>query len=167
MRVSDVLRVKGTDVTTVDEATPVAEVISLLTRHRIGAVLVTTARDVAGAPIDPLDPDADAAATDGDGPNHVIGILSERDIVWHLAGGGLDPMAPAAAVMTPVLHTCQPDDPVESVMAKMTEHRVRHVPVLVGGALVGVVSIGDVVKHRLDELEFERAQLARYITDSV
>ena len=94
----------------------------------------------------------------------VDGIVSERDVVRALHERGAGLLAdPVSSVMTAQVHTCVPTAGVEELARTMTEHRVRHVPVVEDGALVGIVSIGDVVKARLDELEEERAQLVDYI----
>ncbi len=92
------------------------------------------------------------------------GIVSERDVVrcLHRDGAGvLD--ATVADIMTAVVHTCAPDDDVETLNATMTEHRIRHLPVLADGRMVGIVSIGDVVKSQIAELETEREHLVRYL----
>lgn len=94
----------------------------------------------------------------------LAGIVSERDIVRRLASDGpalLD--RPVADLMEADVHTCAGSDNVHQLMQLMTEHRIRHLPVVVEGALTGIISIGDVVKHRLDELEDEANQLKRYI----
>ncbi|MFW6775637.1 CBS domain-containing protein [Nocardioides sp. CPCC 205120] len=141
MRIQDVAR-RGRIVTTRPEAS-VADLVALLAEHGIGAVVVL---DAAGG---------------------LAGIASERDVVRRLAAGVADdtPLLeqPVDAIMTAVVHTCSPEDTTADVMRVMTEHRVRHVPVLEDGALVGIVSIGDVVKARLDELAFERDQLDAYV----
>jgi CBS domain-containing protein len=94
----------------------------------------------------------------------VEGIVSERDVARGLHERGAALLAdPVASVMTAQVHTCPPDASVHSLAQTMTDHRVRHVPVVEDGVLVGIVSIGDVVKARLDELEEERRQLVDYI----
>ncbi len=141
MRISDVLRVKGTQVITVTPDTTVRQLLAVLAEHRIGAVVVS-----------------------GDGSS-VDGIASERDIVRALAVQGAAVMSqPVTAICTAQVRTVTPQTPVEEVMRMMTEHRVRHAPVVAGGGLRGIVSIGDVVKNRIDELETERAALTGYIT---
>jgi CBS domain-containing protein len=113
----------------------------VLAEHRIGAVVVS--RD--GASVD--------------------GIVSERDIVRALAERGAEVLfEPVTAIYTAAVRTVVPETRLEEVMRLMTDHRVRHVPVLVDGALRGIVSIGDVVKNRIDELETERAALTAYIS---
>ena len=144
MRISDVLRAKGTQVITVTPDTTVRRLLAVLAEHRIGAVVVS-----------------------GDGRS-VGGIASERDIVRALARRGAAVMSePVTAIFTAEVRTVTPETPVEDVMRLMTELRVRHAPVVVDGVLAGIVSIGDVVKNRIDELETERTALADYITSSV
>jgi len=141
MRISDVLRVKGTQVITVTPDTTVRHLVSILAEHRIGAVVVSR----------------DGAAVDG--------IASERDIVQALARRGAAVMSePVTAIYTAEVYTVTPQTPIEEVMRMMTERRVRHVPVVADGRLHGIVSIGDVVKIRLVELETERTALTDYIT---
>ena len=141
MRISDVLRVTGTQVVTVTPDTRVRRLLTVLAEHRIGAVVVS--RD--GTSVD--------------------GIASERDIVRALAKRGAAVMSePVTAIYTAEVRTVMPQTPIEEVMRMMTEHRVRHAPVVVDGALRGVVSIGDIVKNRIDELETERVALTDYIT---
>ncbi len=140
MHIRQLLRRKGADVETVDASASVRTALALLTERGIGALVVS----------------ADGRRVDG--------IVSERDVVraLHQRGAGL--LAdPVSSVMTAQVHTCVPTSGVEDLARTMTEHRVRHVPVVEDGALVGIVSIGDVVKARLDELEEERAQLVGYI----
>lgn len=141
MQVSVLLQVKGSEVVTVAPERTVAEVLAVLADHRIGAVVV---------------------ARDGD---RIAGVLSERDIVRALAADGpaaLD--ATADALMTADVVTCEPDTTVERLMQVMTERRIRHVPVVVDGRLAGLVSIGDVVKHRVATLEQEAEALQSYIS---
>jgi CBS domain-containing protein len=141
MRISDVLRVKGGQVVTVTPDTGVRHLLAVLAEHRIGAVVVSH----------------DGISVDG--------IASERDIVRALAERGAAVMSEAiTAIYTAEVHTVTPQTSVEEVMRIMTEHRVRHAPVVADGALRGIVSIGDVVKTRIDELETERAALTGYIT---
>ena len=143
MRISDVLRVKGTQVVTVTPDTRVRRLLAVLAEHRIGAVVVSH----------------DGAAVDG--------IASERDIVRALARRGAAVMSePVTAIHTAEVHTVTPQTPIEEVMRMMTEHRVRHTPVVDDNGLQGIVSIGDVVKIRIDELETERTALTDYITGS-
>jgi CBS domain-containing protein len=145
VQISDVLRHKaaGPAVTTVPGGTTIADALAVLAEHRVGALVVS----------------ADGV--------HVDGVFSERDVARGLHERGaalLD--APVSSVMTAEVHTCSPDARVLDLARLMTEHRVRHVPVVVGDRLAGIVSIGDVVKARLDELETEREQLVGYIQTS-
>jgi CBS domain-containing protein len=140
MRIADVVRRKGGNVITVKSDASVTELLALLDEHRIGAVVVSD---------------------DGEG---VHGIVSERDIVRHLHTTGaviLD--APVRQIMTAEVHTCTPDDVLDDLETAMTERRIRHVPVVVDGKLHAIVSIGDVVKNRIDDLQSERDQLRTYI----
>jgi CBS domain-containing protein len=140
MKINDVLRDKaGQGVITIGPDATVRDLLALLDEKNIGAVIVSN---------------------DGDA---LDGIVSERDVVRKLNGndGVLD--AAVSQIMTAVVHTCEPGDDVDELMAQMTELRIRHVPVLDGGELVGVVSIGDVVKSRINQLEFERDQLDSYV----
>ena len=140
MHIRQLLRRKGADVATIDAAASVRTALALLTEHGVGALVVSQ---------------------DG---RRVDGIVSERDVVRALHERGAGLLAdPVASVMTARVHTCVPDAGVEELARTMTEHRVRHVPVVEHDALVGIVSIGDVVKARLDQLEEERAQLVDYI----
>ena len=141
MEISDVLRVKGTQVVTVAPDTTVRRLLADLAEYGIGAVVVSH---------------------DG---RSIDGIASERDIVRALASRGAAVMSePVTAIYTAEVRTVTPETPLEEVMRLMTEHRVRHAPVVADGVLRGIVSIGDVVKSRIDELETERAALTDYIT---
>lgn len=141
MRISDILRVKGDTVVTVTPESDVTQLLALLAEHKIGAVIVS----------------ADGARVDG--------IVSERDVVRALAARGAGVLGePVTAIYTAQVRSVAPDAAVEEVERLMTEHRFRHVPVIENGRLSGVVSIGDVVKRRIDELEIEKSSLAGYIT---
>lgn len=141
MRIADVLRGKGSAVATVTATTSVTGLLAELAVHNIGAMVV-------------IGPDGGVA-----------GIVSERDVVRQLRALGTELLRrPVADIMSDVAVTCRPDDPVDDLAALMTNNRVRHVPVLDNGRLVGIVSIGDVVKHRMEELQAERQQLRAYIT---
>ena len=143
MRITDVLRVKGTRVVTVTPDTTVRQLLAVLAEHGIGAVIVS----------------ADGTSIDG--------IASERDIVRAFAKRGAAAMSePVTAIYTAEVHTVTPETQIEEVMRMMTERRVRHAPVVLDGGLRGIVSIGDVVKNRIDELETERAALTDYITSA-
>ena len=140
MKLSQILQRKGSDVATVVQDRPILEVVEELKRQRIGAVVVT------------------------DETGSMVGILSERDIVHALAGEGPElARLRAADLMTPQVQSCTPDHDVNYVMRKMTDGNFRHVPVLDGERLTGIISIGDIVRARIDELENERAELQRYI----
>jgi CBS domain-containing protein len=140
MRVSKLLEQKGATVATITGDASVAEAVAELARHGIGALVVSA---------------------DGD---HIDGIVSERDIVRRLADRQAGLLAdPVSSIMSTTVHTCSMDDEVETLMATMTDRRIRHVPVVRDGLLVGVVSIGDVVKSRIGELEKDRNELVEYI----
>lgn len=140
MQVAELLRGKGSEVATVTPADTVGRTVELLRSLNIGAVVVS----VDGSSID--------------------GIVSERDIVRAMsdtAGDLLD--RPVSSIMTADVHTCSMTDRVDQLMSLMTDKRIRHLPVAVDGALGGIVSIGDVVKSRVAELEVEARQLTEYI----
>jgi CBS domain-containing protein len=140
VQISQILRRKGHEVATVDAGQSVRAAVALLVEHGIGALVVS----------------ADGRRIDG--------IVSERDIARGLHERGNALLAePVSAVMTADVRTCVPTASVHELAQTMTDHRVRHVPVVEGEQLVGIVSIGDVVKARLDELEAERASLVDYI----
>ncbi|MGI8756687.1 MAG: CBS domain-containing protein [Acidimicrobiales bacterium] len=142
MQVSILLQGKGPEVVTIRPDDTVAEGVEVLTRHHIGAVVVSD----------------DGVA--------VAGILSERDVVRSLSERGpaiLD--EPARSIMTAEVATCRLDTTVEELMSVMTERRIRHVPVVVDGELVGLISIGDVVKDRISALEDETKVLHDYIAN--
>jgi CBS domain-containing protein len=141
MRISDVLRQKGGLVVSVQPDQTVSELLDLLADHGVGALIVST---------------------DG---NAVEGIVSERDVVRKLQRHGAELLGvPVRDIMTATVHTCPPDTDLDDLMKVMTDGRFRHVPVVEGGRLVGIVSIGDVVKNRIGELQHERDQLEAYIT---
>lgn len=140
MQVSSILTVKGADVATITPASTIGDAVAALHHHRIGALVVS--------------PDG----------RRVVGIVSERDIVRRLATDPSVMTVPVSHVMTANVHTCRPDDEVEALMVLMTGHRIRHVPVVVDGELAGIVSIGDVVKHRVSQLEDENRLLYEYVT---
>lgn len=139
MQVSVLLQTKGSEVVSVAPAATIAEVLLVLDEHRIGAVVV-------------LDDSA------------IRGVLSERDVVRALARRGVGVLDdPARSLMTAQVVTCQPDTTVGELMATMTEQRIRHVPVVLHGELIGLVSIGDVVKHHIATLEQESQAIHDYI----
>lgn len=140
MRISDVVRLKGATVVTIIPDASVTELLALLADHRIGAVVVS-----------------------GDG-SVVDGIVSERDVVRHLHSSGAEVLrGPVSAIMTRQVRTVGMDALLGDLEATMTEHRIRHVPVVVDGRLHAIVSIGDVVKNRIEDLQSERDQLVGYI----
>ena len=141
MKVREILDAKGRDVVTVRPEDTVADALQRLAQERVGALVVSA---------------------DG---RHVAGVLAERDVVRALAGEGAAAVAAdrrVAELMARDVITCTPEDTVVQVMAEMTRRRVRHLPVVEGGVLAGIVSIGDVVKSRLGEAE-EEATLLRDI----
>jgi len=140
MRISEVLQSKGRDVVTVSPDTTVRDLVALLADKNIGAVLVST-------------PD-----------NPVAGIVSERDVVRGLAAGAGVLDRAVEEIMTADVETAKPNQSVHELARVMTLRRIRHVPVVNDGELVGIVSIGDVVKSRIDELTFERDQLESYVS---
>ncbi len=143
MRIADILRAKGSSVATVTATTTVTGLLAELAVHNIGAMVVVGPPGTAG----------------------LAGIVSERDVVRRLHTDGPDLLrCPVAEIMSEVAVTCVPEDAVDGLAELMTNNRVRHVPVLDGGQLVGIVSIGDVVKNRMEELRAERQHLQAYIT---
>lgn len=146
MKISDILRHKSgsgaSAVVTIGADETVPALLGALAERNIGAVVVVG----------------------GDGRDQVQGIVSERDVVRHLArhgGGTLDHRV--ADLMTADVHTCSSGDSVDAIAETMTTRRIRHLPVVDGGRLVGIVSIGDVVSSRIRQLEHDRSQLEQYI----
>jgi CBS domain-containing protein len=140
MNVETILRGKGDWVATIRPDATIAEAVDMLNRERVGALVVSE----------------DAA--------EVAGVLSERDIVRALGRHGEDLLSrPVDDIMTRDVITCEPADTVAELMSEMTNRRIRHLPVVVDGRLRGIVSIGDVVKNRLDEVEFEARSLRSFI----
>lgn len=140
MRISDVLHSKGsTEVATIRPEATVRDLLAELATLNVGALVVSE---------------------DGHTP---IGIVSERDVVRGLHDDEAVLDGPVSAIMTTEIQFGEPDDSLDRLMALMTQHRVRHVPVVQDGDLVGIVSIGDAVKLRLSQLEFERDQLNKYV----
>lgn len=140
MRISEILRSKGAEVATIAPDAEVRQLLTLLAERNIGAVVVS----VDGATID--------------------GIVSERDVVRRLNERGAELLtASVSSIMTTPVRTCTPSDAVDGLRDTMTEHRIRHLPVVRDGRLAGIVSIGDVVKSAIAELEVEREQLVDYI----
>lgn len=141
MRINEILRTKGGAVVTIAAADTVSEVVGTLAQYGVGALVVSN---------------------DGRGIN---GIVSERDVVRAFAEYGLTTLELAAAdIMTLEVVTATPDMSIDDVMARMTEGRFRHMPVVENSRLVGIISIGDVVNARLAALELETEQLTNYIS---
>ncbi|MBV8788137.1 MAG: CBS domain-containing protein [Mycobacterium sp.] len=140
MRIADVLRNKGAAVSTINQEATVQELLAGLAEHNIGAMVVV-------------------------GSGGVVGMVSERDVVRQLHTHGASVLTrPISTIMTSTVATCTKTDTVDAISLLMTKNRVRHVPVLDGDKLIGIVSIGDVVKTRMEELEAEQQQLHSYIT---
>ena len=140
MNVETILRNKGSWVATIRPDATIAEAVDMLNRERIGALVVSE---------------------DGES---VDGVLSERDIVIALGQCGADLLSRTVEeMMTRNVITCEPGDTVGELMAEMTNRRIRHLPVVGEGRLRGIVSIGDLVKNRLDEVEFEASSLRTFI----
>jgi CBS domain-containing protein len=140
MTVRAILDLKGRDVTTIAPDKSLGDAASLLSQHKIGALVVTGA------------------------DRRVIGILSERDIVKAVSGDGAAALEEKiSARMTREVVTCAPHDTMAELMGRMTAGRFRHLPVIDNGRLVGIISIGDVVKHRLAEMERESSAMRDYI----
>src|SRR3954447_12623914 len=140
MRINDVLKGKPShDVITIAPDATVRKLVELLATHNVGALIVSV---------------------DGES---VDGIVSERDVVrrLHERSDVLDILV--SEIMTSTVRTCEGEEALTELMQVMTEHRIRHVPVLSDGKLTGIISIGDVVKNRIGELEFERDQLDSYV----
>ena len=140
MRIRDVVAAKSEQrVITVTPSTTVRALLGTLAEHNVGALVVS-----------------------GDGES-VDGIVSERDVVRRLHADPDLLDARVETIMTTDVHTCEPGDQLDDLMSLMTQRRIRHVPVCEDGRLVGIVSIGDVVKHKIDALQFERDQLDNYV----
>ena len=145
MTVKAILSRKGNDVVTIEPTATLGDAIKILDKHRIGVVVITSA------------------------DQQMLGILSERDIVRTLArnvrvaGGCQFCEEPVGRVMMRQVETCKESDTVYEIMERMTTGKFRHLPVIEHGKLVGIVSIGDVVKHRLGEMAFESNALREYV----
>lgn len=140
MNVTAILSSKGASVVTIEPTATLADATARLAEKKIGALVVTGAE------------------------GRVIGILSERDVVLAIAKGGTAAMQTALSeVMTRKVVTCKGSDTITSIMEQMTQGKFRHLPVVEGEKLAGIVSIGDVVKHRLWEMEHEQNALRDYI----
>jgi CBS domain-containing protein len=141
MSVKIILAAKGREVVTVEPSARLADVVQLLAEKRIGAALILGAE------------------------YRIIGLISERDIVRALAERGAAALAePVSQTMTRKVETCNEGEPISNIMQRMTDGKFRHVPVVDQGRLVGIVSIGDVVKHRLQEMEQESTAMREYIS---
>lgn len=144
MNISDILRWKAStntaDIFTITPTDPVNALLASLVEHNVGALIVIDAGEV-------------------------VGVVSERDIVRQIAQEGASVLdRTVGAIMTTSVVTCGSADSIDSIAETMTERRIRHMPVVDGGRLVGVVSIGDVVSHRMRQLEKDRGQLEQYIS---
>jgi CBS domain-containing protein len=143
MSVAHILKQKGNAVFTVAPSDSVQSIVDALAQHRIGAVIVS------------------------DGKGGIAGIVSERDVVRAMAGKGAVVMSKTAAdIMTAKVRTCGPNDSEADLMSLMTGHRIRHLPVVINGKLAGMISIGDVVKHRMEMMEREAEELKTYIASA-
>jgi CBS domain-containing protein len=143
MNVAAILRQKGRAVTTANPSMTLLDVAGKLAARRIGAVVVVGTR------------------------GEVVGIISERDIIRALGEEGLAALKrPVGEIMTRQVVTCQETDTLDELMAMMTARRFRHLPVVTDNALVGIISIGDVVKHHVAEVEMEATAMREYITHS-
>jgi len=139
MTIAAILQSKGAEVLTVECATPVREAIDLLAQRKIGALPVLRAGEVAG-------------------------IMSERDVIYCLRSDGASMLDwPVERIMTAPAITVTLDTEIMSALSLMTRRRIRHLPVVEGGALIGLVSIGDLVKFRMDRIEAEAAAMLSYI----
>lgn len=139
MKVADILRVKGSAVKTVTSDVTALELSERLRAERIGAMIVSN---------------------DG---RSIDGIISERDLAYGLAAhGGMLPKIAVSELMTKVVIVCSPEDSITDAMKLITQRRIRHLPVKDGDQLVGIISIGDVLKHRLDEMQLEANVLRDY-----
>ena len=140
MKIKDVIHGKSSQaVVTIRPDATVRELVALLAEHNVGALVVSE---------------------DGE---RVTGIVSERDVVRRLHEDAAVLDGAVSSIMTADVRTCGADDGLTDLMQTMTEHRIRHVPVVADGRLTGIISIGDVVKSRIGELEFERDQLDHYV----
>ena len=141
MLISTLLANKGSEVATIRGDATVADAVDELSRHHVGALVVSA---------------------DGE---RIEGIVSERDVVRKMSERGNAVLGePVSSIMSTTVYTCALEDDTESLMRTMTERRIRHVPVVDNDRLVGIVSIGDVVKIRMEELEKNRSELIEYIT---
>ena len=140
MHVAMILTNKGRDVVTARSGETVGAVAERLIKNRIGAVVVC------------------------DAPGRIAGIVSERDVMWAFSADPAGAAAkPVADIMTKRVVTCTEHDTLDELMGLMTTHRFRHLPVVADGKLVGIISIGDVVKHHIAEIEMEASAMREYI----
>lgn len=140
MKVKEILRSKGSDVMTIEPEAPVREVVDLLTKHGIGALVVV------------------------DDSKNICGIVTERDVLRRcLKAEAPDLSTPVRSIMTSDVIVGLPDDDVDYVMNVITENKIRHLPIVAGKRLAGIVSIGDIVKSMHKEMEFENRHLKDYI----
>ena len=139
MTITAILSTKGGDVATIDSAVPLSQAVALLAERKIGALVVTKGGEV-------------------------VGIFSERDLITCLGKRGAAALdeSVSAAMSAPAI-SAEPSTPVLTALALMTQKRFRHLPVMTGGQLVGIVSIGDLVKYRIDSIEHEAESLRSYI----
>ena len=140
MKISDILHTKGSEIVTIRPEATIKDLLRILANHNIGAVVVSS----------------DGQSLDG--------IVSERDVVRTIVDRDAFGEISVREIMTTDVHTCDPDTPLDNLRSEMTERRIRHVPVVVDGQLAGIVSIGDVVKSAIGQLEFERDQLNNYLS---
>ena len=141
MRIREILASKGSSVIVIGRESTVKELVALLKEHNLGAVVVSS---------------------DG---HQVEGIVSERDVIRHLDAGPHILDSSVETIMTAEVHTCTVRDSVDTLMALMTDQRIRHIPVVSDeGTLSGIVSIGDIVKNHVSNLQFERDQLQGYVS---
>jgi CBS domain-containing protein len=139
MTVAAILAEKGRDVLTIAAAKTIAEAVEILAKRRVGALVVV------------------------EGGDRIVGIVSERDIVRALATGADALKQPLSSVMTRDVMTCSDGETIDSVMSRMTKGRFRHLPVAENGRLTGIISIGDVVKARIEQVEREAEEMRAYI----
>ena len=140
MHVAEILSAKGREVATITSERKLSEAVDELARRRIGALVVV------------------------EGRGRIVGILSERDIVRSIAKRGGDLLGDTVgSIMTREVVTCKEDETINRVMGRMTRGRFRHLPVVEDGRLAGIVSIGDVVKARIEEVEHEAEDMRTYI----
>ena len=143
MTVSHILKAKGRDVITAAPTSSVSDIARILSERRIGAVVITGAG------------------------GRIEGIVSERDVVRHVGKDGAKALdLPVSAIMTRNVRTAREGDTEGELMALMTEHRIRHLPVVNDGRLTGMISIGDVVKNRIEAIEREAADMKAYIASA-